>query len=441
MSKKEKKSPRRWTWISILQNLYLTTIFYMDNDLFSYASSCTFGFLFSFIPVLMMILTVLLRVLHLDPQAISDLISSLGVFSQSIDLNSLVSSITNMKTISIFDIVLAFSIIWMARRFFNSVNLSLNRIFRHQMPKQPMLKQSILRQVLTIAGELILVIIGAAAIFCFIAIRTVLGSETILNMLPDFSNFLMKLLSIMSKTLPNVLIFLVSFLCYRFWSRTKPTNFSCLVGASSVTLVFWIFRKFMGLFINVNRYNLVYGVLSSTIVVLLEAYFFFIIFLYAAQDIFTGQFFDTLLLGELYLLPKQEEKGIWSTLTRMLFIRPDYLLHFTENVILKRSGEYIYQKGEANSDAFYIVSGTVRVFTENRTQYLVKGDFFGEEASLFKEVREENARALTDAKLVRISEDTFLELLEKNPKVSLKALSKISNYFARFYGRTEEYPI
>jgi membrane protein len=45
----------------------------------------------------------------------------------------------------------------------------------------------------------------------------------------------------------------------------------------------------MGHFINLNNYNIVYGVLSNTIVLLLEAFFFFTIFLFFAEMVFVRQ--------------------------------------------------------------------------------------------------------------------------------------------------------
>ena len=77
----------------------------------------------------------------------------------------------------------------------------------------------------------------------------------------------------------------------------------------------------------------------------------------------------------------------------------------------------------------------------NNLSYLDAGSFFGEEACLLDEVRNEDATAYTDVKLLRIPEEDFFTLLEKNPSANNKALSKISKYFARFYKPATELPL
>ena len=60
---------------------------------------------------------------------------------------------------------------------------------------------------------------------------------------------------------------------------------------------------------------------------------------------------------------------------------------------------------------------------------------------MLEETRSEDAIAYTDVKLVRIPEERFFSLLERNPEVAQRALSQISGYFSKFYGRNENYPL
>ena len=226
-----------------------------------------------------------------------------------------------------------------------------------------------------------------------------------------------------------------------FDRRTRPSFFTCMLFAAGSTLSFIVFLKIMNLFINVNKYNVIYGVLSNTIVLLMEVFFFFIIFLFFAQWLFVFQFFDTLLLCELYLLPARDETSLADLSKRLLFIRPDYLLKNELNTIRLKKGDNVYSTGQVGKDAFYVSKGTVRITRLNHVSFADRGCFFGEEACMLRELRNEDATAWTDAEIVRIPEETFFMILDKNPRAASKALSRISNYFAKFYGLTKEYPL
>ena len=60
---------------------------------------------------------------------------------------------------------------------------------------------------------------------------------------------------------------------------------------------------------------------------------------------------------------------------------------------------------------------------------------------MLEERRTEDAVAVSDAEIIRIPEELFFSLLEKNPTVAQKALSQISAYYSKFYGRNEDYSL
>lgn len=428
------KRPRRITFVTALQSLYLTGTFYLTNNLFSYASACAFGFLFSFIPIVMMILVILIRFLHASPETVTAMLSQSRIFSDAFDLNYLINSVLSIKKITNFEIVLGLAIIWMARRFFSSVLTGLQSIFKQASPSRP-----VFSQILIFAGEAVLVIAAASIMFIVISFKTVRRSTLFSSLVLKFPGLLGNFASFWVTILPLIGIFFMVLICYKSESGTKPSWFICIIAAFACTFSFWVFQRLMGLFINVNRYNLIYGVLSNVIVILLEVYFFFMMFLFFAQFIFVFQFFDELLLGELYVLPDRDDTHILSSIKRMLFIRPDYLLHKDVNVIHRKKGDFIYHQDDVDSDTYYIARGTVQIVRKNNISFLERGKFFGEEACVLSESRNEDAKAYTDVEIVRISGETFLSLLEKNPDASRKALSQISTYFAKVYGRKDEF--
>mgnify|MGYP002623686832 CR=1 FL=1 len=431
--KKDKSpySPRKLTLPTFFQSIYLTGTFFLSNDLLSYASACAFGFLFSFIPIVMMILVILIRFLHASPEMVSAIVAYSSTLEDFFNIESFTNSILQIKTITNFEIVLAITIIWMARRFFASIMGSLNCIFGNDAKPQP-----IVMQLMVLAGEAILVVATAVIVFITITLRTINHSSLLdrLNLdIPLLKLFFNIVTSRIINLIPFVILFFAVTFVFKMGSRTKPRFTQCMVASAGTTAVFWFFRKLMGLFININRYNLIYGVLSNTIVLLMEMWFFFVIFLFFAQWLYVWQFFDTLLLAELYLLPEHDNTSIYASLRRILFIKPDSLLSKDTGVSTITKGSYIYKAGDKGTDAFYIVQGTVQIFHTNHFSFIDKGKFFGEEACMFSGIRNEDALAYTDVKLVKIPEEKFFNLLERNPQVSRKALSHISKYFAKFY--------
>ncbi len=428
--------PKKLTLVTFLQSVYLSVLFTSRNDLFSYAAACAFGFLMSFVPVVMMTLVILLRVLRANPAPIIQLAGVSPLISSLVNIENLIQSIQQIRQVTNFEIILAIAIIWMARRFFISLVRSMKRIFN-----QTYRVQKGMTQALAFASESVLIILLSLLIFAIISIRTIvkLPLSTQLNM--RYPELMDSFANLITTTVPFILIFIGTVIVYRFASRTKPTLLECLVPAGGCVFATWGFRKLMKLFINVNRYNSVYGVMSNVIVLLLEVYFFFLIFLFFAQYLFVNQFFDTLVLGELYVLPDHDDIKPKSILRRLLFIRPDSLLAAEPNVITLHSGESIYQQGDFSTDSFYLVKGTVQVTGTNSFNYITRGMFFGEESCMLEERRTEDAVAVSDAEIIRIPEELFFSLLEKNPTVAQKALSQISAYYSKFYGRNEDYSL
>jgi membrane protein len=232
---------------------------------------------------------------------------------------------------------------------------------------------------------------------------------------------------------PYIIIFLVVTVSYS--TGRRKLSGSSMFFAGLCTFTFMGFQKLMYLFIDVNKYNVIYGVLSNTIVLLMEIFFFFVIFLFFGQYFFVYKYFDLLLISEMYLLPEYSDTGLFSTFKRMLFIRPDALLSKENNILRIKKDEYIYRQGDKGDGAFYLIRGTVQILHLNSVSYVDPGKIFGEEACMLEGIHNGDAVAKTDVELVKIPDSVFFDVLESNPKVSAKALSRISRYFAKFYGR------
>ena len=422
--------------VTFLQAVFLTISFFVSNDLISYAAACAFGFLFSFIPVVMMILVILIRFLHTNPAMLIEVLDIAPLTELFLNIDTVSQSIMQIKTVTNFEIIIAAVTIWLARRFFSSIMVSMRKIFN-----KPFRMQKRRTQVLIFVAEGVLTIIVAILIFAVNIFRQLLWLPLFEDIVTIHPGLLSSFADFIARLTPFLLIFCAATAVYKFASRTRPPTLYCMGMAGACSVGFWGLRRFMKLFINVNRYNLIYGVLSNVIVTLLGVYFFFMIFLFCAQFLFVLQFFGPLLLSELYLLPERGDTHIKQTVRRLLFIRPDSLLGDTPDTITLKKGEYVYRRGDFGTDTYYLAGGTIQLLRTNNVSFIERGKFFGEGACMLEETRSEDAIAYTDVKLVRIPEERFFSLLERNPEVAQRALSQISGYFSKFYGRNENYPL
>lgn len=251
----------------------------------------------------------------------------------------------------------------------------------------------------------------------------------------DFFNHF--LTSFFIKYFPNIIIFVLVSVLYKFVPGTKP-SFKLSMGVGLFcTVAFFIFGTALHLFMNTKNYNIIYGFLSQMILLLLDIFFFFTFFLFCAQLLYVCQFFDDLLIGELYLLPKQEEKGKANKLRRKLFLRPDFLLAKEIYTVELNEGEVLFEKGDEKDETYYIVEGSVQCVKSDSVKNFGKGDFFGEIACVLKKPYDSTAMATSPSRIVKIKGDTFRFLVEQDSEVAKKTLSQISSYFSDYYGKTE----
>lgn len=410
---------RELTSRTLLQILYFSIRYASSNDLFSYAASCAFGFLLSFLPVVMMILTILVRFLHAKGEFVSEILQVYPLVSSTVNLENIIASIAQIRKITNFEIVVSITTVWMARRFFISLTRSLRRIFRHSDRQQ---KGFIL--VFSFAAEALLTIFISALVFLLVSFRSVVRLPILDELTLAYPDLMDAFAELIAGTFPFILLFIGCVIVYKFLSRTRPTLAQCIMPALLCTFSFWGFRKVMKLFINVNRYNTVYGVLSNAIVLLLEVYFFFLIFLFFAQLLFVNQFFDSLVLGELYSLPGRNETKIKASLKRLIFIKPDALLEREENILCLKKGSYVYRQGEAGQYSYYLAEGEVMLSGKNSIRYLDEGAFFGEDACLSQQERDEDALATSDCILIKVPVGLLLSMLRSNPALAQRSLSK-----------------
>ena len=176
---------------------------------------------------------------------------------------------------------------------------------------------------------------------------------------------------------------------------------------------------------NLTNYNIVYGTISTIIVLMMIIYSFFIFFLFFAQMIYVIQNFQLLLECEVYLLPPSEKKGWFVSLRRVLFINPTSL-KTAENARSYKEGDVVFEAGQKVDSVYYIRSGIIREQIGDEIIEHVKGMFIGDTLCLLDEEFRGTGVAATDCKVLIFTEQEFKSFMKKSPQAASKALTKLA---------------
>ncbi len=401
---------------------YLSFSIFSTNYLWESASSCAFGFIFSFIPIVMIIISMCTGLLQKFPKILDYILQFGEMFKSIYDITPIVNAMMETRKISIMTVFLAVWIIWMARKLFMSIMQSMTRIF-HSVTK----KRSIVNQLLTFAGEFLLVLIVVILVLFSFIIQQILDLPLLKQIQQTINIFIKPKTNVFTTIIVYSIFFVFVTFVYRFGSRTKPKLRLCILYSLFCNASFFVISYFINLTINVSNYNFLYGAISTLIMLMLKVYIFFILFLIFAQMIYVTQYFDILLWGEVYLLPSYEEKNLMNASRRILFINPTIVKKRNE-VIVKKANDLIFSKGGAVDKVYYLQKGSVCVYFDKEIKYYDSGSFICDVQCILNKPHEGTAYSITDCTLITISETDFMELLQKNSAAAKKAISQISEY-------------
>ncbi len=412
---------KKYLPLKAVQTLYLAARFYLKNNLDACAAACSFGFIFSFMPIILIILSAFIHILHASDAAIIKLVQLAEAFGAGFDVAKVIHTVSAGISFSLVNAVLGAFTVWMARKLFVSIVQGLSQIFKTVAPPRP-----VVNQLLTFAGELLAVVIAAVTFFAAFMTRQIFS-------LPVFAYIseripLPFLFGTFSTRLTNgalyAMLFLFTLSAYKFASGSHPPFKLCALYASLCTAVFYVSIAAIAFFLNRAAYNTIYGVLSNLIVLLLEVYIFFTLFMFFAELLYTTQYFRFLVLGELYLLPRYDNTVLRDAARRLLFMTP-YALMSAKSTLRLQEGQTVYRAGSKANAVYYVVSGTVSEFRSDAKTFYDTGTFFGEAETLLRINRQSDAAAETCCTLLRIPTAAFTRMLERVPAASLAAMQKL----------------
>lgn len=427
MRKNENPSDQKLSFSQIItkfsQFVYLSISNGTDNILWESASACSFGFIFSFIPVVLIIITILVSVLKVSPGIMNYVMEFCNQVEGIYDFRPLIENVMKINKFTLIDIVLGVWVIWMARKLFLSVVQGMYRIFRSASKRKNGFNQA-----LTFISEFVIVIIFITVILFTFLFDKFIHLPLFAQITSAFPKLFNTSSNILISSVTYTLFFVFTLYCYKFVSGTKPSFGLCFFYSFLSTGITFVISFFLNKFMNYSNYSVIYGTISTLIIMLFKVYMFFVVFLFCAQMIYVSQFFENLIIAQIYTLPNSI-KGNFEKWFASTFLFKNPALYKTEKSIITASkGDTIYSPGDNATKVFYITKGTV---VETKGDIIVThsaGDFFGEVDGILNQVRQTSAFAKEKCEFMVISSEKFVEIAHQNPLVSAEALSKLNTF-------------
>jgi CRP-like cAMP-binding protein/CheY-like chemotaxis protein len=162
-----------------------------------------------------------------------------------------------------------------------------------------------------------------------------------------------------------------------------------------------------------------------------------------ADDYVTKPFDDVQLLKAIEIRLKKNDI-LKREFSKNIEVLDDFIVDIKDIVSLEKISnktdlkyykkkDFIYKEGTYPKGVYFINDGKVKTYRTNEfgkeliTQLYSSGDFFGYLSLLKDEKYDETATALDDVEIYKIVKEDFLSLIYKNPEVSKKFISILSN--------------
>ncbi|WP_132294875.1 cyclic nucleotide-binding domain-containing protein [Marinobacterium mangrovicola] len=112
------------------------------------------------------------------------------------------------------------------------------------------------------------------------------------------------------------------------------------------------------------------------------------------------------------------------------------LLAFTSQLLTCKPGEVLIKVNDPSDCVYLVMDGELEILSKTtcgREQSIIRqrGDLIGEIAVISKTRRTASVRAVTEAKVLRIEADAFIDMMTKNSDVALDVMRQLSDKLAQ----------
>jgi membrane protein len=398
---------------STLQHIWITIRYFGGNGLANHAAAGAYGFLLSLMPALLIVASCISALFSFSSHEAAQIILNVGFLGGAFDIGGTVVRFLDAFDSGLADVISLISMVWAAIVLAFSLQRGLNSIFLNIKVPNP------------VKAYLIPLSLEAAVIlFVFI---TVLGAH--LSMLLFGADAAPKASQAGLSVFPFVGLGLLVFGAYRIVPNEEPSWKSALAGAALCIIIYAILSTLFNVFINPERYHVIYGTLGDLILLLARVYFFFIFFFIGAQFAFVVEYFDALLFIRLRMA-RSNPKPFFIDKALFASVKNGRLRTYCRSY---QPGETIFLQGEDSHEIYYVLSGAAQVYLANkksghqkRVAVITADNLFGEMGHVLANKRSATVKADTDFSALVLPPCLFERVLAIDKNADNKMIEMLS---------------
>jgi membrane protein len=399
--------------LSFFQRLTLSYSYFIRNELRNHAAAAAYYMLLSLIPLVLFLFFIFDTFLSKYPNFSEELFYLLYTFNENISpkmFQDLGISGSAGSALGVFGLL---NLVWSSRLILVSIQRAFFVIFPSESKRNFVMENVVAFVILPVVFALVLLL----SVFS--------GLKGLIIEYLSFFNMtdaiVLHAISIVSSIISGLLSFLLVFVSFKYIPVKKPDNKSAAKGAL-LFIVLYSIVKFaaFGMF-HLFSVSTAYGIVGSIIVVLVWAYFVFMIYLYCAQFVFVCYRADILILNMLFSSEKPS--------AAFLRMNNHLLSKFTRRL---KAGEVLFEEGDESYDVYYIEDGTMSIIIDGKKMGSVSaGEIFGEMAHITGERRSATLKAEEDTRLIVLSPYEFDEIMKDSHVLSRRVMSTLCGRLRR----------
>lgn len=392
---------------SFAQRIVISYTYFMRNELRNHAAAAAFYMLLSIIPLVLLLFYIGDTFLDKYPNFSDEVFYLLSTISDRLSPEMFSELGISRKVGGALGIMGLLNLVWSSRLILIAVQRAFFVIFPSEKKRNFFIENGVAIVILPIVFLLVSVL-GVFSglkglLFDYLMFYGISGEAFI------------RVLDFFSVMLSFVTGFALVFVSYRYIPVKRPDSKSAAGGTLLFIILYSLVKLIAFELFHMFSINTAYGIVGSIIVMLMWAYFVFMIFFFCAQFVFVCYRADILILNMLFSSEKPSPR----------FMRMNQHLLDKYSRRLK-NGEVLFRQGDRSYDVYYLQEGVLDIFIDGRKVGAISdGQIFGEMAHITGEARSATVSADTDCKLFILTPFEFDEILKDSYTLSRRIMTTL----------------
>jgi len=382
---------------------------FFRHNVFGLAAGLSFYALLALIPMILLIFFLLSHLIFSSDYTIVKLAILTGNLVPQFSSTIMVEVYNATQTKAAWGALGIFILLWSVTPLAGALRSAFHTIA--SIIEHPSFIKRKLKDVISVIGILVVFFLFTSAGFAI--------EQAIVFMTPHIPVIAVRIFTLLGTILVTTILIT---LFYKAFFPMRVALSHLLIGAFLTASLWLLMRPAFGVFLSLHHnYGAVFGSLKNMFLSITWLYINFAAFLLGTELIATLRKKDVLMLKGLFDGLPNKQHYIQALMQR-------YGLHL-------RKGDYIFERGNTERNLYYLVSGQVVLYRQDKAlRELNAGDYFGELAILTSQPTTADAVVTSDeAQIIVIYAEHIDTILADDPKVSMRLLKHLANRFQNNY--------